>query len=363
MSRSAFRFLLVFSIAIGGRAFAHHSFATHYYLDQLMEITGTVTELTLRNPHSFLMIDVTTAQGTVERWEVEAHAIPLMRRLGIGPDTIRLGDTLTVTGPTPRRTDKNVMFGGTLLLADGTEYPLLGALGTNLIRDLTQDSPIVQSASDSIVEKMSGRWGKITAGSGPVGDSPMPLNAVGLDARAAYDPRNTPAMNCVPPNLPSLLYAPYLYEIRSDDSGTILYHEYQAISRRLSLGDGAVALTVPPAFGRRISRIEGDTLIVESTEFAADAAGLASDWDANGRGANIPSSDQKRLVENYTISDDGKILTLDYTVQDPVYLAEPYTDRMEWQRLREDAAIYEFECDTEIATRSTLNAGSVDSSN
>jgi hypothetical protein len=35
---------------------------------------------------------------------------------------------------------------------------------------------------------------------------------------------------------------------------------------------------------------------------------------------------------------------------------------MEWQRLREDATIYEFECDTEIATRSTLNAGSVDSS-
>ncbi len=123
-----------------------------------------------------------------------------------------------------------------------------------------------------------------------------------------------------------------------------------------------MALTVPPAFGRRISRIEGDTLIVESTGFAADAAGLASDWDANGRGTNIPSSDQKRLIENYTISDDGQILTLDYTVQDPIYLTEPYTDRMEWQRLREDAAIYEFECDTEIATRSTLNAGSVDSS-
>ena len=106
MSRSAFRLLLVFSVAIGGRAFAHHSFATHYYMDQLMEITGTVTELSLRNPHSFLMVDVTTAQGTVERWEVEAHAIPLMRRLGVGPDTIKLGDTLTVTGPRPRRTGR-----------------------------------------------------------------------------------------------------------------------------------------------------------------------------------------------------------------------------------------------------------------
>jgi len=96
MSRSAFRLLLVFSIAIGGRAFAHHSFATHYYLDQLMEITGTVTEVSLRNPHSFLMVDVTTTQGAVERWEVEAHAIPLMRRLGIGPDTIRLDEQISM---------------------------------------------------------------------------------------------------------------------------------------------------------------------------------------------------------------------------------------------------------------------------
>jgi len=31
---------------------------------------------------------------------------------------------------------------------------------------------------------------------------------------------------------------------------------------------------------------------------------------------------QKRLIGNYTISDDGRILALGYTVRDPVYLTE-----------------------------------------
>jgi hypothetical protein len=68
-----------------------------------MEITGTVSELSLRSPHSFLMVDVRSEQGVVERWEVEAHAVPLMRRLGIEADTIQLGDEITVRGPSPDR--------------------------------------------------------------------------------------------------------------------------------------------------------------------------------------------------------------------------------------------------------------------
>ena len=55
---------------------AHHSFATHYLMDRSMEITGIVTEASLRNPHSFFTLEVATDDGVVE-WEVEAHAVPL----------------------------------------------------------------------------------------------------------------------------------------------------------------------------------------------------------------------------------------------------------------------------------------------
>jgi len=357
--------LFIFSVATCVCAYAHHSFATHYLVDQPMEITGTVSELSLRSPHSFLMVDVRSEQGVVERWEVEAHAVPLMRRLGIEADTIQLGDEITVRGPGPRRTDKKLMFAAVLILADGTQFTLLDSLLSDLNRGLTEDSSDTLPADAGILERIGGRWGRSSGGGSgtQLGDSPLPLNSAGLSARAAYDPRNTPAMDCISPGLPSLLYAPYLYEIQINGQEAILHHEYQTVFRSVDLGGGTVGPDSRPQFGYRTGRVDGNVLVVESRGFPAEAAGLASDWDPNGLGANVPSSGQKRLIEKYTVSEDGQRLILDYTVEDPAYLSEPYSSRIEWRRLVADAPIYDFECDVSIATRSTLNAPAKESSN
>jgi len=50
------------------------------------------------------------------------------------------------------------------------------------------------------------------------------------------------------------------------------------------------------------------------------------------------------------------VLTLEYTVKDPVYLTKPYTANVVWHRMPFDSPIYDFTCDAEIATRSTQNA-------
>ncbi len=365
MSRSAVGLLFIISVAVSVRAYSHHSFATHYLIDQPMEITGTVSELSIRSPHSFLMIDVRSEEGVVERWEVEAHAVPLMRRLGIDADTIQLGDEITVRGPSPRRTDKKLMFGAVLTLADGTQFTLLDSLQSSLNRGLTQDSGNTIPADTAILERIGGRWGRSSGGGSgsQLGDSPLPLNSAGLSARADYDARSTPAMDCISPGLPSLLYAPYLYEILIDGQEIILHHEYQTVFRPVDLGGGTVGPDSRPQFGYRTGRVDGNALVVESRGFSAEAAGLASDWDPNGLGANVPSSEQKRLIENYTVSEDGQRLILDYTIEDPAYLTEPYNDRIEWRRLIADAPIYDFECDVSIATRSTLNAPAKESSN
>ena len=86
------------------------------------------------------------------------------------------------------------------------------------------------------------------------------------------------------------------------------------------------------------------------------SAGLASGWEPNGNGADIPSSSHKELIESYTVNEDGSVLTLEYTVTDPVYLTEPYTANVVWHRMPFDSAIYDFTCDAEIASRSTHNA-------
>tara|TARA_B110000196_G_scaffold263074_1_gene235171 strand:- start:438 stop:782 length:345 start_codon:yes stop_codon:yes gene_type:complete len=113
-------------------------------------------------------------------------------------------------------------------------------------------------------------------------------------------------------------------------------------------------------YGSRTGRFENDTLIVESTNFPAMSAGLASGWDPNGNGADIPSSADKKLVEQYTVNEDGSQLFLSYTVSDPEYLTTPFTTNITWYRMPEDSPIYEFDCDAEIASRSTQNAVEVE---
>lgn len=357
------RLTLVFCLALiglAGRAVAHHAVATHYDFEAIIEITGTVFEITYRNPHSFFVLDVDNG-GQTEQWEVESHSVPLLRRLGIDADSIKVGDTLTVRGPSPRRAGRTAVFGGEIMLADGTEFMLMESLRSRLISGIEDDSTS-QPSDGPILERLAGRWASITGTFGVTGGSPMPLNDTGLAARAAYDPTDTPAQQCIPPNLPSLLYQPYLYEIRTGLDGTVLFHEYANISRPLVFGENAVA-TTPPEFGQRRSRIEGDALIVESRGIPAHGAGLASDWDANGRGANIPSSAQKAVIERYSLRENGQILVADYTVTDPVYLSEPYSARVEWRRVRDDAPIYEFECDLDSATRSRATLDQVGATN
>jgi hypothetical protein len=184
----------------------------------------------------------------------------------------------------------------------------------------------------------------------------MPLNAAGMAARAAYDPLNTPAMNCVPPNLPALLDAPYLTRISVSGDEVLFEHEYYKVKRKVSLTQ-SVSATAPAAeFGRPVGKFSADAFVIESEGYVQNPAGLASDWDANGRGADIPSSTRKRLREEYTVSGDSRYLLVNVTVEDPVYLSEPYHVTRAWERVAEGVAFEPFACDPEAAKRSSKNA-------
>src|SRR5262245_16150945 len=52
-------------------ALGHHSFAGTYDLDQHKTIQGTVTTFVVRNPHSYLTIEVKNPDGKVQVWGVE----------------------------------------------------------------------------------------------------------------------------------------------------------------------------------------------------------------------------------------------------------------------------------------------------
>jgi hypothetical protein len=327
-------------------AHAHHSFATHYDSSNIVEISGMLSDVKMRNPHSFFEVDVTNADGETETWEVEAHAVPILRRLGITRETLKVGDSVTIRGPRSRRPEKLLLFGARITTGAGEEFEMLDSIRR------APDYYVTDSREG--LERLSGKWMTYISGQ-RVTDSPMPLNAAAKEARENFNASLNTSSQCIPMNLPSLLMLPYVYQITIDGESVDLFHEYSQIRRPVVLNNETRNVT-DPTFGVRTGRYEDGTLIIETAEFPSMPAGLASGWDPNGNGADIPSSEQKRLVERYVVSDDGARLTLNYTVTDPVYLTEPFSDQIEWHRMPADATIHQFECDADIALRSTQNA-------
>ena len=335
---------------IAQNAAAHHNFATHYDATNIVQITGALTSVEIRSPHSFFTVNVEGSNGDLEAWEVEGHAAAILRREGVGDETFLVGDPVTITGPRGRRTDKNLMFGANLQTADGRVIYTMNAL-TRGAKDRIPDTRVGITA----LEGFAGRYLGTTGGGQRIADSPMPLNEAGVAARADFNVYDTPGMNCVAPNLPSIFYPPYLFDIRVNGNEVVLHHEYYDVERQFTAGSTQESLT-PPDYGRRKGRLEENVLIVESSTFPAMLAGLAGNLDSNGNGADIPSSEQKTIIERYRLSDDGGELSIEYTVDDPAYLTEPYTDTLVYYRVSPNTVMYDFPCDKEISLRSQMNA-------
>src|SRR5437762_6576596 len=78
-------------------SFAHHSAVM---FDEAKEITvkGTVKEFQYTNPHSWLLVDVKNADGTVTTWGFEAEGPSTLTRAGIRKSDLSPGTDITITG-------------------------------------------------------------------------------------------------------------------------------------------------------------------------------------------------------------------------------------------------------------------------
>ena len=78
-------------------ALAHHGDSGRYE-DRLTTVKGKVVDLQLVNPHSFLVLDVAGQDGKTVKWRGELGSAVGMKRWGWSKQTIKAGDTLTMTG-------------------------------------------------------------------------------------------------------------------------------------------------------------------------------------------------------------------------------------------------------------------------
>ena len=86
----------VASLALSGSVLAHHGDAGRY-IEETVEITGTVVETQLINPHSILVFDVTDPSGKKVRWQAEMGGAQQLIRSGWNND-VKPGVKVTLTG-------------------------------------------------------------------------------------------------------------------------------------------------------------------------------------------------------------------------------------------------------------------------
>jgi predicted dehydrogenase len=89
--------VLMALLAIALPVLAHHGTAA-FDTGSMVTVTGTVTEFQYVNPHVQIYFEVKGDKGEAEAWQGELTAPNKLNRAGWSKNTLKPGDSITVTG-------------------------------------------------------------------------------------------------------------------------------------------------------------------------------------------------------------------------------------------------------------------------
>lgn len=112
------------ALSIAGGVSAHHSIQAQFDVHSTVTVSGVVAKVEYINPHSYLTVDVTEADGSTTRWAFEMAAAGQLRRAGLSRADrggLKAGDELTVIAM-PARNGSTTGLAQILRLTDGREF-------------------------------------------------------------------------------------------------------------------------------------------------------------------------------------------------------------------------------------------------
>jgi hypothetical protein len=98
---------------------AHHSTAAEFDREKPITFTGTVRKIQWMNPHIYTHVEVKTADGNTVVYRVEGGPPNALYRQGWRLDSLKVGETVTVSGLRAKNDASMHVGQATITTADG----------------------------------------------------------------------------------------------------------------------------------------------------------------------------------------------------------------------------------------------------
>jgi hypothetical protein len=160
-----------------------------------------------------------------------------------------------------------------------------------------------------------------------------------------------PNVRCISPGIVAMVaWGGYPFEVLESEQRLTFLYEVDSEVRRIYL-DGREPPPYYPGSGMGFStgRWEGSALVIQTTNLAPNVR------DFRGE----PISENARMEEVYTLSEDGQRLNGVITLHDPENYERPPIRRRAWVR-DANTDIYPYECDPDSFYRQMYNEGRLD---
>ena len=323
--RNPLRAALTLTALLPIAAAAHHSHAT-IDQDDIRLYKGVVVKYGWTMPHVYLKVDAPDKTGEIVEYSIEMQHPPAMKGMGWDRNSFKAGDRIVWQGAHDQ--DKSRAY-TSLHWAERAD-------GTRIGAEKGAEEVVVPSTD------FTGLWRRSDVGGFNPHYTPpegWPLSAVGQEMVDNFDEDQNPMVSCGNPGPPKSMIVPYPVSFTRPDENTVVMERELMQEKRIVYLDPGHAAGQPSKMGHSIGHFDGDEFIVETTNFIADK------W---GTHTGINSSEQKHLVERFTLSDDGLYLMAEITVTDPVYFIRPVVFNHRWIKLA-DREVIQAPCTMESA--------------
>ena len=353
MKRALFASIGAGLLMVATSARAHHSFGT-FLMNENIELKGAVTKFDYVNPHSWLHLAVTGADGQTAEYKCEMRSATTLRRSGWTPEMFAAGTRVTVQG-SPDRVDPHSCYVSTLIFADGTQLDRYGQRieakpSTNRAARLPSGEPNLAGdwAQEQLVmtdpKGLNGtlvplsQVGKYTPGAVPEGQREIPGARGTAEANAGGLPLNRPAPRAAVAltdagqaameklaALPRAQRSCTQGSIVSDWGGEGVNRITQAadtiklqygrlgLERTIYINAAHPANVARSRAGHSTAKWENDVLVVDTVGFLPGTLT-----------GTTPHSDKLHVVERFTLDATATTLKREYTAEDPLYFTVQY---------------------------------------